>query len=116
MTKTTENLIAALRAAFGENDVIQDGAFNWQLDALIDAIIDNSTPRMRPDGTVNDPADWIGEHEYSAQPHGNGGMAVYEVQPDGYLKSVPDYTLWEGVHWDGDNIVDNESGEVVGHA
>ena len=111
MTKTTENLIAALRAAFGENDVFKDGATDWCLDRLIDTLHDKENS-----GLAEEQEETWGVTEYSAQPHGNGGMAVYEVQPDGYLKSVPDYTLWEGVHWEGDNIVDNESGEVVGHA
>lgn len=102
MTKTTENLIAALRAAFGENDVIQDNAQSWALEALVDALMAGDDP---------DSEEACGVYEYSAQ-----GAAVYRVLPDGYLKSVPDYTLWEGVHWDGDDIVDNESGEVVGRA
>lgn len=42
MNKDTERLIAALRETFTEDDIIKDGATDWQIDNLIDTINDSA--------------------------------------------------------------------------
>lgn len=75
MNKSAENLIASLKSAFAEDDIINDGAQNWSLERLVDEL---TTEAMNADEDDDEPV-----KEYYAV-----DGSVSEVTPEGYISSV----------------------------
>lgn len=80
MTKHNKNLIEALKKAFTDDDIISDGATDWDLFNLIMTIEAGDAEWEEVNG--DDEAEFYAERG-----------RVYKVDAAGYIESIAIYTL-----------------------